>query len=598
MYSAKESKRNTNQVSVNTLLQPQRISGSTILSPARASSSAPRESFNRVLVVSDPSSTILQEVPAEGTLVNQIGVVVPEANLRPSPSTANQPLRLLEFNTRLQIIKEVSGGWYYISTEDGDTGYVAAHLVKKGMPEPGARLHKVTSGESAIGIAEKYYKNDATQWGQDLRFFINVLVYANQGAGNLDKGISTAKADDSWREAKVKSGYYIWIPSVAYAQSLKDKVASGSISYGIKDGINNTINYLNQKIEDFNYANQFVIQLLPEKLSSDLLVAIKSALISFAISMVAAGLLLAIAAGLGALIGALIGFFAGGVGAAPGAALGAKIGFEIGLFLLKWIGLGLLIAYGAFLLGNIGVAFGKYVIAVWQANGDRKELEASADLCAEAIKEFLLGVLELIIMLVAAWGMGRAMAALAKTKFGHRIGYDKLAEWVNKRNKMETTKETLETVKSEGLLKSNLLSEANCVSAGGSKLHPNVPEWQAGDPARGVFKVGGIEVPLQSGAKGPGEYLKTLPGGRGSGLNAQIPTHVEGHVAGIMHKYGINQAELFINKAPCGTGAMCRHNLHRILPPGAKLLIHFLETNGKISTWLFESGVPGWRIIK
>jgi hypothetical protein len=121
---------------------------------------------------------------------------------------------------------------------------------------------------------------------------------------------------------------------------------------------------------DFNYANQFVAGLLPEKLSDDILESIKAALINFAIGMVATGLILAIAAGLGALIGALIGCLAGGVGAAPGAALGAKIGFEIGLFLLKWIGLGFLAAQGVKLLGGIGIAFGKYVTSVWQANGE------------------------------------------------------------------------------------------------------------------------------------------------------------------------------------------------------------------------------------
>ena len=61
----------------------------------------------------------------------------------------------------------------------------------------------------------------------------------------------------------------------------------------------------------------------------------------------------------------------------------------------------------------------------------------------------------------------------------------------------------------------------------GSKLHSKVPEWQAGEPARGIFKVGSQEVPLKSGASGPGEFLKTLPGGKGTGLNAQIPSAVE-----------------------------------------------------------------------
>lgn len=147
-------------------------------------------------------------------------------------------------------------------------------------------------------------------------------------------------------------------------------------------------------------------------------------------------------------------------------------------------------------------------------------------------------------------------------------------------------------------IEKKLLGEANdSVSEIGSKLHPNVPEWNVKDPARGIFKFGNAEVPLKSGAQGPGEFLKTLPGGPGTGLNAQIPTHVEGHVSGLMHKYGIKDAELFINKPPCATGAMCRHNLNRILPPDSKLTVHFLEPDGKITTWLFEHDVPKWKVI-
>ena len=147
-------------------------------------------------------------------------------------------------------------------------------------------------------------------------------------------------------------------------------------------------------------------------------------------------------------------------------------------------------------------------------------------------------------------------------------------------------------------LGSRLLAEANdTVGATGSALHPNVPAWSGG-PARGVFRVGEVELPLRSGATGPGEYLADLPGGPGSGLNAQIPTHVEGHVAGLYHQYGLEYGELFINKAPCSTGAMCRYNLGRILPDGAVLDVHFLNDSGSISTWRFTGGLEKWQVIR
>lgn len=54
-------------------------------------------------------------------------------------------------------------------------------------------------------------------------------------------------------------------------------------------------------------------------------------------------------------------------------------------------------------------------------------------------ERIFLGVLELVVMLVAAWGVGRAMGALAKIKFGEKIGYEKLNQWVNNRGNYETT---------------------------------------------------------------------------------------------------------------------------------------------------------------
>jgi hypothetical protein len=320
----KEQRKVDTYSSTNTLMQPKKYSGIRVMPPYAVGKQTGLGFTINTNSGLQQNSAIQkkslqkdgpEQIPTGGKPVNALGVVAPEANLRSAPGTDNKPLKLLPFNTRIQIVKD-------------------------------------------------------------------------------------------------------------------------------------TINFWGQKLDDFNYANQFVTKLLPEKLSDDILEAIKSALLNFAIGMVATGLILAIAAGLGALVGALVGFLAGGAGAVPGAALGAKIGFEIGLFLLKWIGLGMLVAYGAKLLGGIGIAFGKYVISVWEANGDRKKLEKCADLCAEAIKEFLLGVLELVVMLVAALGVGRAMGALANSKFGKAIGTERLTRWVGQRSRYEATKETIKGLSS------------------------------------------------------------------------------------------------------------------------------------------------------
>ncbi len=86
-------------------------------------------------------------------------------------------------------------------------------------------MHSIGPGETAIGIAERYYKQYVAP-GQDLRYYVNVLVYANPGGGIYSKPNSEA----SWRDTQVKSGFLIWIPSADFANSLKGKVRSGSIT--------------------------------------------------------------------------------------------------------------------------------------------------------------------------------------------------------------------------------------------------------------------------------------------------------------------------------------------------------------------------------
>jgi len=128
----------------------------------------------------------------------------------------------------------------------------------------------------------------------------------------------------------------------------------------------------------------------------------------------------------------------------------------------------------------------------------------------------------------------------------------------------------------------------------GSELHPHVPTYEGG-PARGVMRVGKTDIPLQSGENGPGRFLKeNLAGGTGSGLT-RAWTHVEGHTAGLMHEFNIKEAELFINKVPCGVGAAkCRFVLNKLLPEGSSLLVHFPGEEGGVTTWLFQHGVPKW----
>jgi hypothetical protein len=164
----------------------------------------------------------------QGT-ANTLGIVSDKqgVNLRDKPLPGNQSrvLRLLPFNTKLFVEKALPGSWYKVSLTTGEYGYVGASYVKTNLPEPGATLHLIGPRETAIGIAERYYRNYIAP-GQDLRYYVNVLVYANPGGGIYSKPNSQA----SWRDTQVKSGFLIWIPSADFANSLKGKVRSGPIT--------------------------------------------------------------------------------------------------------------------------------------------------------------------------------------------------------------------------------------------------------------------------------------------------------------------------------------------------------------------------------
>lgn len=175
---------------------------------------------------------------AKGADIMKLGVVYkadPYLSLRSSPAQDGKLITKLTFNTRVFVQKQLPGNWYFIATNEGLTGYIPRQTVMLNPPEPLAILHKIRAGESAIGIAEQYYKQYAKDWGNDLRFYINVLVIVNGGDGNNTKGIYRERGKD-WKDARTRAGYLIWIPSVEFAKELRTNVSeeivkSGSITY-------------------------------------------------------------------------------------------------------------------------------------------------------------------------------------------------------------------------------------------------------------------------------------------------------------------------------------------------------------------------------
>ncbi|MEZ4238720.1 MAG: DUF4157 domain-containing protein [Myxococcota bacterium] len=376
----------------------------------------------------DTTPSVQLEPPTQGENVGQVGIVnwdgSPELRLRATASTQQDNLLgYLPFNTKVQVQQRVAGGWLWVSTLSGQQGYVAEPYVWFGpahpLPEPNVRLHHVASGESAIGIAEQYYGDVSDDWGQDLRFYVNVLASLN--------GVSVPSGVDGWRSVAFQAGTFIWVPSVTFARSLQGQVNSGSLSYETLDtiGVAGALERIGQLRDDFGTAVSLSGQYIGEAVAAHAEEAILGALQALAVMAVGAVALLAISTAIGAAIGAL----AGGVGAAPGAAAG----FEVGMALLEWIGLGFLIAWVGSAAVRIGGAFGTFLGMVWEARGDQQRLDAAARQFAEAIGTLVGVLIEALVMWAASVGLGVALGRLRETPFGRSMSESALGEWLGQR---------------------------------------------------------------------------------------------------------------------------------------------------------------------
>jgi hypothetical protein len=168
-----------------------------------------------------------------GKAIHKNGIVsnTSGAKLHAEPSPTSTQKKRLPFNTRLFVSRELTGDWLFITLADGNSGFVYKKNITTNLPEPKAILHKIKRNEGALSVVKQYYRGSALKWGQDERFFANVLVEANRGQGL--RGIYKPNDSDTWDKTSTREGYLIWIPSLKFAQSLHGKVKSGSPSHGI-----------------------------------------------------------------------------------------------------------------------------------------------------------------------------------------------------------------------------------------------------------------------------------------------------------------------------------------------------------------------------
>lgn len=367
---------------------------------------------------------------------NKVGFVREEGlNLRAAPNQDSTSLRKLKFGQRVHLLKDLRphAGWLRIVVV-GQVGYASeprVHLPPEDLirKDPALRLIKVRQGLSFWTLVKEAYGiegNESTK-DQNMNHFINAIRAFNK-AEAFD--VKSGTLDDignfflSGRDAKntyLKANYDLWIPSFGVAARMD--VGSGTV----RGEITRVIKKIDQKIDDLKSACGMSVAYMPEAIArrvGQVGMGLLKGLLDFAKDAVK---ILAVSTAIGALIGALF----GGVGAIPG----AEIGFEIGLLVLKFYGLAMLIEAILGITSELVGQLGKFIGIVWNANGDKKQLDLGARTLADAI-----GILvSAILVAAAAYLLKKGGGALGRTKFARTVGETRLAQWLGERQQLKTT---------------------------------------------------------------------------------------------------------------------------------------------------------------
>lgn len=356
--------------------------------------------------------------------VGELGIVawdgLPALRLRVAPSVSSQVLGSLAFSTRLQINQRLPGHWLRVSLLDGRSGFVDGTYVwsspEHPLPEPNAVLHRVQPGKAgaATSIINQHYNSEGEgfEWHNNQRFFVAVLAHVNRLA--IPPGV------DGWRKTQFQAGQLIWVPSRAFASTMRGTVSSGSVSFEVADsvGLAAPLERAGQLLDDCKTAIKLSRAFIPQAIKLRAEQSIISILESLAFMAVGGIAVLAVTTAIG-------GIFGGPVG--------ASVGFEVGLAILEWAGLGFLIHWLASSLERVGSAFAAFFKTIWKARGDEKILLQGALQFADALG-ILLGVaVEALVMWAAAKGVSKAVSALKNTALGRAFGESRLGAWLNQR---------------------------------------------------------------------------------------------------------------------------------------------------------------------
>jgi hypothetical protein len=173
---------------------------------------------------------------------------------KPNTSGKDKPTGRLKFNAKALVVRELEGGWYQLSVLGGGTGYVNKTFMRVYKEDPGANLHVVKAGQSALGVAEQYYRR-FVQPGMDLRYFVNVLAHVNSSAlKKLDSG--------NWKEVAFNQNTVIRVPGIQHALSLRSRINDGSLTNGMYAKVTGSLGRIGDLTKSVLESPQFVGEVL------------------------------------------------------------------------------------------------------------------------------------------------------------------------------------------------------------------------------------------------------------------------------------------------------------------------------------------------
>lgn len=188
-----------------------------------------------------------------GTRMNEQGAISSPATdydtvktqgvkVRAKPDGGLAPIARILFGTKVHILAaDTKNAFFFVSSQDGKTGWVNRSYVAQGMPDPLARIHHITEPNLTTILKQQYvdkglWKNSS---GNDFTTLATAIHVANSGKGGIRLDMEkyaqykkehpvingfdpTIENRAIYHAAEIIKGTNVWLPSVEYIRAMQD----------------------------------------------------------------------------------------------------------------------------------------------------------------------------------------------------------------------------------------------------------------------------------------------------------------------------------------------------------------------------------------